>query len=197
TFIVSLGLAFFIRHSKLEHWRWLIYLDVLFWIFLAPIWIARGVLLRRWVKACIGITLLLPFSVSLVLLRDLSPWILLRYMAVFWVSDTFAYFSGRIFGHHKLAPQTSPGKTWEGVAGGMIAVTIYAIIVTPQFLMNFQFYGMLAMAVIGIIGDLFESMIKRQAGVKDSGRLLPGHGGILDRLDSQIAALPLALLLIR
>jgi len=175
----------------------LIYIDILFWTVLAPFWLIRTFMFRNWFLALLGIILLYPFVLSLLFLRDISPLILLRYMAVLWVSDTFAYFSGRVLGRHKLAPAISPGKTWEGVAGGMIAVAVYAIVVNWPLSGIIQTCGMLVMAAIGIIGDLFESMVKRRANVKDSGSLLPGHGGLLDRLDSQIAALPLALLLIR
>ncbi|MDE3021116.1 MAG: phosphatidate cytidylyltransferase [Pseudomonadota bacterium] len=195
--IFALILFFFIGNVEFVKWRWLIYSDLVFWIVLAPFWLVKPIMFRGWFLALLGIFLFIPFALSLILLRDISPVRLLRYMAVLWVSDSFAYFSGRAVGYHKLAPAISPGKTWEGVAGGMFAVGLYAIIVNWPLSGFFQTCGMLAMAVIGIIGDLFESKIKRYANVKDSGNLLPGHGGLLDRLDSQIAALPLALLLIR
>ena len=200
TLIVTISgsvLFFSIGTTEFNHWRWLIYIDILFWTVLAPFWLIRTFMFRNWFLALLGIILLYPFVLSLLFLRDISPLILLRYMAVLWVSDTFAYFSGRVLGRHKLAPAISPGKTWEGVAGGMIAVAVYAIVVNWPLSGIIQTCGMLVMAAIGIIGDLFESMVKRRANVKDSGSLLPGHGGLLDRLDSQIAALPLALLLIR
>ncbi len=116
-----------------------------------------------------------------------------------WVSDTAAYFIGRRFGKRKLAPSISPGKTWEGVAGALAAVGLYALAwaslggpmnAAPAWILPV----LLGLAVAGMIGDLFESLIKRQAGVKDSGKLLPGHGGILDRIDAPLAMLPLAVL---
>jgi phosphatidate cytidylyltransferase len=134
--------------------------------------------------------------------------LLLAVLAVVWISDTAAYFVGRRFGKRKLAPSISPGKTWEGVAGALVAVGLYALAwaylggsggmpawpsgarVAPAWTLPV----LLGLAVAGMIGDLFESLIKRQAGVKDSGTLLPGHGGILDRFDAPVAMLPLAVL---
>ena len=128
-------------------------------------------------------------------------WILLYVLTLVWVADTGAYFSGRKFGKHKLAPAISPGKTWEGVAGGIFAnllwmLLVYQMLVSYQLhtglnlsLIQFLLIG-LATSFISVVGDLFESILKRQAGVKDSGKLLPGHGGVLDRIDSIIAASP-------
>jgi phosphatidate cytidylyltransferase len=117
------------------------------------------------------------------------------------IADSAAYFSGRRFGKHKLAPSISPGKTWEGAIGAWLAITVYALIVhiaspaacglkcLPQVLAAFWM-----LFVLSVLGDLFESALKRQAGIKDSGNLLPGHGGVLDRIDSLTAVLPAAAL---
>src|SRR5262249_46458483 len=133
------------------------------------------------------------------------PALLLAVLGAVWISDSAAYFVGRRFGKRKLAPSISPGKTWEGVAGALVAVVLYALawaaLGKPGNRLLGGPLGVLALAaalaglaVVGIIGDLFESLIKRQAGVKDSGTLLPGHGGILDRIDAPVAMLPLAVL---
>ena len=146
----------------------------------------------------IGWAVLLPTCVALFQLRAISPLLLLGFMATIWISDTAAYFTGRAFGKHKLAPQISPNKTWEGVAGALIAVLLYGAI--WDFTIQQTFFSaplivlLLIMAILGIIGDLYESLIKRQAGVKDSGNLLPGHGGILDRIDALTSSLPFAML---
>jgi phosphatidate cytidylyltransferase len=139
-------------------------------------------------------------------LQAYSPWLVLAAMAIVWIADTAAYFSGRAFGKHKLAPQVSPGKTWEGVFGAWVAVAVYAAIlvrfapdagfrlaVTPLTVAAWIAFA-LVLAAVSVVGDLFESLLKRHANVKDSGSLLPGHGGILDRVDDLLAAMPLAAL---
>ncbi len=139
---------------------------------------------------------------------------LLSVMCVVWAADIAAYFSGRAFGRHKLAPAISPGKTWEGVAGGIAGVLLLAWL-WPQaelrwgadspsvFLLLGQRLGgagliasTLLLTALSVMGDLFESLVKRAAGVKDSSRLLPGHGGVLDRIDALLPVLPAALALI-
>lgn len=113
-----------------------------------------------------------------------------------WAADVGAYFAGRAFGHRKLAPRVSPGKSWEGVYGG-VALALVIAVLAGQFLFRVQggawlTFLLLCVAVVlfSIVGDLGESLIKRQVGAKDSGALLPGHGGLLDRIDSLLAALP-------
>ena len=127
-------------------------------------------------------------------------------MATVWIADTAAYFAGRRFGRRKLAPSISPGKTWEGVYGALAAVALYALALVPlartagfagdpgvPATLAFVAFTML-LAAVSVVGDLYESMLKRQAGAKDSGTLLPGHGGVLDRIDALIAAMPFAAL---
>ncbi len=130
-----------------------------------------------------------------------GPWSLLLLLFVVWAADIGAYFAGRAFGRRKLAPQVSPGKSWEGAAGGL--VTALAIGMGTIEASAFTHFGALPLAaavlvlivVISIFGDLVESMLKRACGVKDSGGLLPGHGGVLDRIDSLLStAVPWALL---
>ena len=122
-------------------------------------------------------------------------WIMLYLLTLVWVADIGAYFSGRKFGKHKLAPGISPGKTWEGVAGGVILNVLWMLVVFQisngwgMELWQFILIG-LATSMISVVGDLYESILKREAAVKDSGKLLPGHGGVLDRIDSIIAATP-------
>ena len=116
-----------------------------------------------------------------------------------WVADTAAYFGGRRFGRHKLAREISPGKTWEGVWAALAAVTIYWVVLwvsLPEQSLRLisGLIGVWLMTLLSIVGDLFESWMKRVAGVKDSGTLLPGHGGVLDRIDSLSAVMPLAAL---
>ena len=134
---------------------------------------------------------------------------LISVMAIVWVADIGAYFAGRAFGRHKLAPEISPGKTWEGVAGGWLAVLVLAGISTQMPLLADSFspalqarFGwplwlvlMSLLVAASVVGDLFESLMKRRAGVKDSSALLPGHGGVLDRIDALVPVMPLAFLI--
>jgi phosphatidate cytidylyltransferase len=180
---------------------WTYYAAALFWIILVPVWIWRQPRFgSRAVLLAAGAMVLLPAAAALVDLRGVHPSFLLAVLATVWISDTAAYFTGRRFGKRKLAPSISPAKTWEGVAGALAAVALYALAwaslggspmkVAPAWILPV----LLGLAIAGMIGDLFESLIKRQAGVKDSGTLLPGHGGILDRIDAPVAMLPLAVL---
>jgi phosphatidate cytidylyltransferase len=140
---------------------------------------------------------LVPSWLALARLQT-DPAKLLALLGVIWLSDTAAYLAGKTWGRHKLAPSISPGKTWEGVAGAVGAVGVYYVVLsklTPDWGWWEGFDGVFLFAsvtVMGITGDLFESWLKRQAAVKDSGSLLPGHGGVLDRIDSITAALPFA-----
>ncbi len=181
--------------------------STLFWLFVAPMWLRGGWPSRSpFAMACVGWLVLLGVWVALATLHARSPWLVLAAMAVVWVADTAAYFTGRAFGRHKLAPAISPGKTWEGVYGALAAVAVYALVLAP-FAPDTGYPGSLAgialalfvaftlaLAAISIVGDLFESLLKRHAGVKDSGSLLPGHGGVLDRVDALLAAMPPAAL---
>lgn len=117
-----------------------------------------------------------------------------------WAADIGAYFSGKKFGKHKLMPHVSPNKTIEGFAGGLIWVAVLVLILNASFGIDMSQYPMylaiaVVTAIISAVGDLNESMLKRVAGVKDSGTILPGHGGILDRIDSLVAATPVFILL--
>lgn len=181
---------------------WVYGVSGLFWILLAPLWIWRSHLVPSQVTLlAVGILVLVPACAALVDLRSIHPALLLAVLGTVWISDSAAYFVGRRFGRRRLAPAISPGKTWEGVAGALVAVLLYALAWASLGAPENRGVGgaeliaiLLGLAVLGIIGDLFESLIKRQAGVKDSGTLLPGHGGVLDRIDAPVAMLPLAVL---
>ena len=131
-------------------------------------------------------------------LRAFNPWLLLFVMTVVMAADISAYFTGKRFGKNKLAPAISPGKTWEGVFGAMVGVTLYVMVVGwASGHMHYPVFPGIIVAgwwwvALAVIGDLFESAVKRQAGVKDSGALLPGHGGLLDRIDALTSTLPFA-----
>ncbi|WP_346836892.1 phosphatidate cytidylyltransferase [Microbulbifer sp. SAOS-129_SWC] len=154
---------------------------------------------NRWARGLIGLVVLVPAWLAVVLLRGLhggdGAWLVLFVVAVVVAADVGAYFVGRRFGKHKLAREVSPGKSWEGFFGGLGACLILALVVSAMFhlpLKNTILFslGVLVTALASVIGDLVESMFKRHRGIKDSSQILPGHGGILDRLDSLSAALP-------
>ncbi len=180
---------------------WIYVVSCIFWGGVVPILLRRSYPVKSIsLLMLMGWLILLPTCLALYQLRAIDPWLLLGSMGVIWVSDIAAYFVGRSFGKHKLAPDISPGKTWEGVAGALVVVVCYALI-WGQFIGkgdNILVIGLillsLVLAGLGIIGDLFESLMKRQAGVKDSGNILPGHGGILDRIDALTSTLPFAVL---
>lgn len=146
------------------------------------------------VKVLCGVMTLLPSLAAVVAIRAASPWYLTMLLLLTVAADVGAYFAGRAFGRHKLAPQVSPGKTWEGVVGGMALAAVVALIEShwlPSVPVGFYVVVTLLLVALSIVGDLSESLFKRQAGVKDSGSLFPGHGGVLDRVDSLTAAAPL------
>lgn len=189
-------------------------------LFVACIWwvIALGLVVTYpkssalWAKSVVakfmfGICTLFPFLIGLLAIRFNNytlnafqgTYLLLYVFLLVWGADSGAYFFGRAFGKHKLAPKVSPGKSWEGALGGLLTSGVIAFIflqVTPSDVFGRELSTVPFIAVsvatvaISVLGDLAESMFKRQAGVKDSSNLIPGHGGILDRIDSLTAAIP-------
>jgi phosphatidate cytidylyltransferase len=177
-----------------------------FWLLVVPLWFRF-----KWTLAgndffgyLLGALVILPTWAAMVALHAVNTWLLLAAMALVWVADIAAYFTGRAFGKRKLAPAISPGKTWEGVAGAVVGVMTYGAVV-----LNFSPLAgnvplaapllvllLLLLTAVSVMGDLFESLLKRQAGIKDSSNLLPGHGGVLDRIDALTSTLPLAALIV-
>lgn len=192
---------------------------LLFWA-CAAIWLIRLVpslamglppldgLGNRLLNGIYGLAVLGCF-VAIIALFQHSPLYLLSVLTIVWIADIGAYFAGKAFGRHKLAPSISPGKSWEGAIGGWLAVLLVVAGSTmlpalgdafpAQLLAKWGWPGLfLALTLLvaaSIVGDLFESQLKRRTGMKDSSNLLPGHGGVLDRIDALIPTLPLAMLL--
>lgn len=172
-----------------------------FWFAVAPFWLGTLWKTRnRFVLGAAGWLALVPMWLALVRLQP-TPWLLLLVLSIVWVADTAAFAAGKAWGHRKLAPHVSPSKTWEGAAGAACAVALYygaLLLVVPSDERYFTgWMGLVVFAAIMVLsveGDLFESWMKRQAGVKDSGNILPGHGGILDRIDGLTASVPVAAL---
>ncbi len=160
---------------------------------------------NRLLSGIYGIAIFGCFAAIIVLFRR-SPLYLFSVLAIVWIADIGAYFVGKAIGKRKLAPTISPGKTWEGAFGGLVVVLLVTIASTATPMLSDTFavklqatygwiglcVGMTLLVVASIVGDLFESQLKRRAGMKDSSSLLPGHGGVLDRVDGLIPALPLA-----
>lgn len=192
-------------------------LVALAWLLGGGLVLGRGVApwsgLPQWGRLLFGV-LLLAFSwLALVQWHALGRNALLSVLALVWAADTGAYAAGRLFGRHKLAPGISPGKTWEGVAGGFAAVLLLGALwlwldgrlsgASASLYSRLHAWGLPALlgglaflVALSVAGDLLESLVKRSAGVKDSSALLPGHGGILDRIDALLPVLPVSWLLV-
>ena len=181
-------------------------LSAAFWLVVVPFWFRYKWKLggNDMAGFLLGALVILPTWAAMVALHAVGPWLMLAAMALVWVADIAAYFAGRAFGRHKLAPAISPGKTWEGVAGAVVGVLAYGGAVfnfsplAGKLPLSVPLLALLlvTLTAVSVMGDLFESLLKRQAGIKDSSQLLPGHGGVLDRIDALTSALPLAALIL-
>lgn len=184
------------------------------------IWLGIAALLvraeRRGARIPHGVSTVLAFvllGVAAICALDLmrhGVTLLLSAMAIVWVADTAAYFAGRRWGRTKLAPKISPGKTWAGAVGAVLAVLaaalaaallapgwpIFSTLLLQRLPLALGLTALVALVALSIVGDLFESLLKRQVGAKDSGKSLPGHGGVLDRIDALLPVLPAAALLV-
>ena len=197
-------LAFLLYFSRYDPGQLVMVVAILTWCFIVPfILVTQPKHFSPLVIGLIATLVFVPAFYALVKLYELlGPWRLISIMAIAWVSDTGAYFIGRKFGKRKLAPKISPGKSVEGAIGGLIFVIIYLSIIKTlgQTIFLYSYGAVFKFALIlttaGIIGDLFESWLKRVAGVKDSGTILPGHGGVFDRIDSMLAILAIAFAMI-
>ncbi|MEH6466238.1 MAG: phosphatidate cytidylyltransferase [Porticoccus sp.] len=150
-----------------------------------------------WVRGIMGFLVLVPTWSALVILIHSAQgqWMILLVVMIVALADIGAYFSGRHFGKHKLAQSVSPNKTWEGLLGGIVVNVVVVLLIGAILKLDSHTWGLLAVMIMitvlaSVLGDLLESMVKRHRGIKDSGNILPGHGGILDRVDSLTAALP-------
>jgi phosphatidate cytidylyltransferase len=190
--LLLLGVRYLAADPDVRH---LILITALVWWLVALGWIIfapRSV--ASWSAGLAGVLALVPAWVALVWLRYLPNgqyWVLFTLLLV-WGADIGAYFAGHRFGRTRLAPDVSPGKTWEGVIGGFALSAIVAVAGSAWFALPLYAFVPLCLAAVGfsIVGDLTESLLKRFAGVKDSGTLFPGHGGVMDRIDSVTGAAP-------
>jgi phosphatidate cytidylyltransferase len=175
----------------------IIYFCLFFWIFIAPLALYKKQIIFDSVKFIVYPLILIGLFFSVVHLFINNKSLLLFSFFIVWLSDISAYFFGKKFGKKKLAPNISPGKTLEGIYGAFLANFVFVGFLSTLNPNNF--YNYLAMVIIivplSILGDLFESLIKRSAGKKDSGFFLPGHGGVMDRIDSLCVVLPVMMFL--
>lgn len=188
-------------------WSALLWLALAWWLAALVMVFSYPASIRSWGalpgKLFIGWLVLLPAGVGLLQLKQMpqANMLILSIMLLVWAADIGAYFSGRAFGRRKLAPRVSPGKSWAGLYGGLLASFVVAA-ASGLYLglsgskLLLYILSVLVIVLFSVVGDLTESMFKRQAGVKDSSNLLPGHGGVLDRIDSLTAAVPLYALLL-
>lgn len=189
----------------------------MFWVVLAPLCLRQvsvKLISQPMIYLGLGILLICAAGLALGLAYQHGIVFLLSVVAICWVADIFAYVFGRLFGKKKLAPRVSPGKSWEGAIGGTLCVIglSWAIVAlanqfpflqdTWQYQASQKFpaaiftFWLAVLSAFSVVGDLFESLLKRNSGMKDSSQLLPGHGGVLDRIDAQLPVLPLAILLL-
>ena len=200
-YAAAVALMLFVMHLLPGLAPWILGASVLWWGIATYLVLTYPRSSDHWASAArklvIGLLILLPAWQGLVLIKQepLGNWLIMAVMVLVWGADIGAYFSGRAFGKRKLAPLVSPGKSWEGVYGGLALSLIITVLVGffRDWTVAELFKGLIGAALIvfiSVVGDLTESIFKRQSGIKDSSNLLPGHGGVLDRIDSLTAAIP-------
>lgn len=200
-YAVAVALLLFLMHLVPGVAPWVLGAAVLWWGLATFLVLTYPRTSEQWSgavpKLLIGLLILLPAWQGLVFIKQLplGNGLIMAVMVLVWGADIGAYFSGKAFGKRKLAPQVSPGKSWEGVYGGLALSLVITVVVglVRDWSFGQTLLGLLGAAIvvfISVVGDLTESMFKRQSGIKDSSNLLPGHGGVLDRIDSLTAAIP-------
>ncbi|PLC51030.1 phosphatidate cytidylyltransferase [Pollutimonas subterranea] len=189
---------------------WLMPVVAAIWVVVGTSMVIRGQAKTRshgtWLSLFGVLAVLAVWAALVQLFLSHGAWFLVSLLALIWFADIAAYFTGKSLGKHKLAPKVSPGKTWEGAVGGVVAATVWVLASAywpgsfgAVLSQRWPWWGVLLIAIflaaLSIVGDLFESLLKRRAAVKDSSQLLPGHGGVYDRIDALLPVAPLALLL--
>ncbi|MDH3692157.1 MAG: phosphatidate cytidylyltransferase [Gammaproteobacteria bacterium] len=198
-FVLTLGLAGVLLYAQSTVLIPVLVISVGWWLWAVVKLGSKSVPAKSWVCLLRGLLFLLPCWYAMVYLHNSGPMgstLLLLLFVIVWIADTAAYFAGKAWGRVKLAPNISPGKTVEGFLAGVAAVVLFSL-VSGILVWGYHGWRLLSWVVIctiagllSVVGDLVESKLKRTAGVKDSGVILPGHGGVLDRADSISAAAP-------
>jgi len=187
--LVFLGLAFFSLPDPI----FIAVMSFIFWVFFAPIFIYKNLKLPDIQKSFFGIFLIACLFYSIIYMYEYHRALLLFSLLIVWVADSGAYFVGRKYGKNKLAPSISPGKTIEGAVGAVLLTILFSFFCADYFSLTVKaslFYAII-ISFFSIFGDLFESHLKRGADIKDSGTLIPGHGGVLDRIDGICSSIPI------
>jgi len=201
-YVLSVLFAIVVVQKALPYYEQIIFAVATLW------WLVATALVMLYPKACflwcglvskgfVGFLVLVPTWAAIVYIRELEqgPWLIVYMFLMVWGADTGAYFAGKRFGKRKLMPRVSPAKSWAGIGGATVAVLLVSKFTQPYLHfsqdLSFGIYLLaLVLLFVSVVGDLTESMFKRQCGIKDSGSILPGHGGIMDRIDSLTAAAP-------
>jgi phosphatidate cytidylyltransferase len=201
-YVLSVLFAIVVVQKTLPYYEKIIFAGAALW------WLAATALVMLYPRACflwcgrvskgvVGFLVLVPTWAAIVYIRELEqgPWLIVYMFLMVWGADTGAYFAGKRFGKRKLMPRVSPAKSWAGIGGATVTVLLVSMLIQPYLHFSQDLsYGIYLLALIllfvSVVGDLTESMFKRQCGIKDSGSILPGHGGIMDRIDSLTAAAP-------
>jgi len=184
-----LGLAFFSLPDPI----FIATMSFFFWVFFAPIFIYKNLKLPDIQKTFFGVFLIASLFYSIKYLYENHQDLLLFSLLLVWIADSGAFFVGKTFGKHKLAPSISPGKTIEGAAGALLLTILFSFLFADYFFLSSKaslFYAII-ITFFSIFGDLFESHLKRAADLKDSGTIIPGHGGVLDRIDGICSSIPI------
>jgi len=201
-YVLSVLFAIVVVQKTLPYYEKIIFAGAALW------WLAATALVMLYPRACflwcgrvskgvVGFLVLVPTWAAIVYIRELEqgPWLIVYMFLMVWGADTGAYFAGKRFGKRKLMPRVSPAKSWAGIGGATVTVLVVSMFTQPYLHFSQDLsVGIYVLALIllfvSVVGDLTESMFKRQCGIKDSGSILPGHGGIMDRIDSLTAAAP-------
>jgi phosphatidate cytidylyltransferase len=195
--ISLLSFIFFSRSNFIDI-KNILYASLIFWVFFVPFHFRLKFQVPKKINLLYGFILIIPLWISITFLFSYNKFLLLFIFVSIFIADIGAYFSGKKFGKHKLMKDVSPGKTIEGVIGAVLLNIIFAVVLGlyAQIDLWLLIAATLLITLLSVVGDLYESLLKRIAGIKDSGSIIPGHGGVLDRIDGFCAVIPIFTLIL-